>query len=304
MLINVLTIKNLIAQQFPQYIDLPLIPVKNSGNDNRTFHLGTSMLIRCPSKKKYSCRIVKEFKCLSILSERLDKLTSISMTKPIACGKANDEYPYNWLINTYIEGDQITRENIKEIDLNILAKDLGTFLNCLYNIPINIFNKDELEGLKPSEENFFRGGNLENYTSDVHKAVEILGNSIDNKIVYEIWNNALQTVWNNTPVIVHGDISWGNTIIKNGTLNGIIDWGQVSVGDPACDLVVYWILFDESSRKIFRDTVDLSEDTWKRARAWCLWKGLIILSNICDASFLPEWKNPELIIKNLLNDHF
>lgn len=38
----------LISTQFPQWKDLPIRPVKTSGWDNRTFHLGEEMLVRMP----------------------------------------------------------------------------------------------------------------------------------------------------------------------------------------------------------------------------------------------------------------
>ncbi len=39
-------IAKLIHEQFPQWSDLDIKPVKYSGNDNRTFHLGEHMSVR------------------------------------------------------------------------------------------------------------------------------------------------------------------------------------------------------------------------------------------------------------------
>lgn len=38
--ISVELVENLISEQFPQWKDLKIEPVKNGGHDNRTFHLG------------------------------------------------------------------------------------------------------------------------------------------------------------------------------------------------------------------------------------------------------------------------
>lgn len=51
--------KNLIAQQFPEFIKLPIQSVKTQGHDNRTFRLGEDKLIRLPSAQSYSQHVKK-----------------------------------------------------------------------------------------------------------------------------------------------------------------------------------------------------------------------------------------------------
>ncbi len=36
-----------------------------------------------------------------------------------------------------------------------------------------------------------------------------------------------------------------------------------------------WTLFDHAQRRVFAGAVDLDEATWRRGRAWALWKALI-----------------------------
>lgn len=57
----------------------------------------------------------------------------------------------------------------------------------------------------------------------------------------------------------------------------MIDFGTSGIGDPACDLVPAWTLFDGTARAAFVDAVDLDPATWSRARAWALWKTVITL---------------------------
>lgn len=83
--------------------------------------------------------------------------------------------------------------------------------------------------------------------------------------------------WDKDPVWVHGDVSAGNLLINEGRLTAVIDFGLLSIGDPACDLVMAWTVFDDVSRKIFRETLPLDQQTWDRARAWALWKSLIVM---------------------------
>ncbi len=48
---------------------------------------------------------------------------------------------------------------------------------------------------------------------------------------------------------------------NNGKLCAAIDFGQLDMGDPACDLVIAWTLFTTESRNIFRAALNHDKDT-------------------------------------------
>ena len=58
--IHVGLVKRLIREQFPEWSELEIIPVKKGGNDNRTFHLGDDMSVRLPSAEQYVPQVEKE----------------------------------------------------------------------------------------------------------------------------------------------------------------------------------------------------------------------------------------------------
>jgi aminoglycoside phosphotransferase (APT) family kinase protein len=58
----------------------------------------------------------------------------------------------------------------------------------------------------------------------------------------------------------------------------VIDFGQLAVGDPACDLTIAWTWFEGASRAEFLARSRLDRDTWDRARGWALWKALLQLA--------------------------
>lgn len=60
-------VKRLIGEQFPEWAHLEVKPVKFSGHDNRTFHLGDKMSVRLPSDAAYAPQVEKENKWLPIL---------------------------------------------------------------------------------------------------------------------------------------------------------------------------------------------------------------------------------------------
>ena len=51
----------------------------------------------------------------------------------------------------------------------------------------------------------------------------------------------------------------------------MIDFGDITSGDPATDLSIAWMLFHPRRRETFRETAGtVDDDTWARARGWAL----------------------------------
>ncbi|MFV0395371.1 MAG: aminoglycoside phosphotransferase family protein [Coprobacillaceae bacterium] len=255
----------LIKEQFPKWGNLTISPVEKSGHDNRTFHLGDSMLIRLPSDKCYEPAVQKESTWLPYLSKHI----SYQITKPIAIGKPSTEYPYTWSINEWIDGETLSESYCNNSDF---VKELTDCLKQLQSIDTN---GGPVAGLH----NFYRGGDLCVYDDETRKALNDLNDKIDTDICTYIWERALSSKWNRAPVWVHGDVAEGNILVKDNTLVGLIDFGVLAIGDPACDLVIAWTFFDEKCRKQFIKAMDLDINTWYRAMGWALWKALITYDN-------------------------
>ena len=55
--IDATLVQRLVAEQFPQWSDLPVRPVERSGWDNRSFRLGDDLVARLPSRAEYAAKI-------------------------------------------------------------------------------------------------------------------------------------------------------------------------------------------------------------------------------------------------------
>jgi aminoglycoside phosphotransferase (APT) family kinase protein len=106
-------------------------------------------------------------------------------------------------------------------------------------------------------------------------------------------------MWQHAPVWVHGDVSQGNLLLRDGRPCAVIDFGSCCVGDPACDSVIAWTLFDGDSRAAFRAALALDEATWARARGWVVWKALIVASGLASTNAL-YWAQPWRVTEDLL----
>lgn len=259
--INTHLVEKLIAEQFPQWQSLPIHPVAQSGWDNRTFHLGEEMGVRLPSHKEYEPQIEKEYQWLPWLSKQL----SFQITQPIVLGKPSLAYPWHWSINHWIEGESASRQNIH--DITCFAEALGTFLKEVQSL-------DATGGPLAGAHNFYRGGSLNAYDHEMQLAIPKIKNSQEQSLAASLWQESLSSEWRLRPVWVHGDLAVGNILVRSGGLHAIIDFGQLAIGDPACDLVIAWNFFSSEERAIFKSAVQLDNDTWIRALGWALWKTL------------------------------
>lgn len=223
------------------------------------------MSIRLPSAERYASQVEKENLWLPFLEQHIQLPISV----PIAKGKPNEDFPWSWSVCKWIRGEVASRDNIKS--MKCFAKDLAKFLKELQSI-------DSSGGPLAGEHNFYRGGSLSVYDEETRMTVKKIQNVFNESesVFLDIWNKALETHWTKEPVWVHGDIAPGNLLVDaKGKLCAVIDFGILGVGDPACDLAMAWTFFDHESRQVFKESLDLDEDTWDRARGWALWKTLI-----------------------------
>jgi aminoglycoside phosphotransferase (APT) family kinase protein len=80
-----------------------------------------------------------------------------------------------------------------------------------------------------------------------------------------------------TPVLLHADLTAGNLLVVDGRLSGVIDFGAMTYGDPAVEVLTAWELFDPAQREIYRAQLSLDEVTWLRGAAWALSISLVAL---------------------------
>lgn len=283
-------VTELISTQFPEYTNLPIKAVEPNGWDNRTFRLGKQMSIRLPSAERYAAKVSIEHIWLPKLGSNL----SIPIPTPIAIGNPAKNYPWNWSIYGWIEGQSANTLHIDDKTLERLGLQLADFLNELQAI-------DSSDGPLPGEHNFFRGASPIVYDAETRSAIDRLEAHVDAAKATSVWEQAISSRWEKKTVWIHGDFSAGNILINNNQLAGVIDFGGMAVGDPSCDLVIAWTLLKETSRDKFKSALRLDEDTWDRARGWALWKALITLEALEDKVGLKA-KEQLLVIEEVLND--
>ncbi|WP_426625512.1 phosphotransferase [Leifsonia sp. McL0607] len=67
----------------------------------------------------------------------------------------------------------------------------------------------------------------------------------------------------------------GEPATEDSGLAAVLDFGDVTSGDPATDLATAWLTFDGEARERFRSALPVAPDaaTWRRARGWAVTMG-------------------------------
>jgi aminoglycoside phosphotransferase (APT) family kinase protein len=268
--IDVGLVSRLIADQFPAWTRLPVRPVANGGWDNRTFHLGDDMLVRMPSAERYAPQVQREQEWLPRLAPSLP----VPIPRPLAMGRPSAGYPWHWSVYQWLPGEPAASAHM--LDKPAFARDLAAFLLALHRVPTE-------GGPLPGPDNFYRGGPLSTYDVQARRAIADLPEPFDRRQVGAIWKAAVGAEWTGPPVWVHGDLAPSNLLVRDGRLSAVIDFGQLGVGDPACDLAIAWTSLRGPSREVFRSALRLDPPTWARGRAWAAWKAAILLSGLARA---------------------
>jgi aminoglycoside phosphotransferase (APT) family kinase protein len=119
----------------------------------------------------------------------------------------------------------------------------------------------------------------------MRERVEQLTEELDTSAVLALWAESLQVPdWDGVPLWLHGDLHPANVLVHAGRLSAVIDFGDITAGDPATDLSVAWMMFDANQRPLLRAAAGQrdDDDTWARARGWALALSVAFLSSSAD----------------------
>ena len=258
-------VRRLLADQFPQWADLPIEPVESSGTDNAIYRLGEDMAVRLPRVPGSTGTIDKEQRWLP----KLAPLLPVAISQPLARGLPGQGYPWHWSVHRWLAGESVNVERMA--DPVGLAQDLGGFVAAMRRI--------DTTGGPIAGRDGSRGVPLARRDAATREAIAQLDGLVDGPAVTTAWEAAVRApTWQRPGVWIHGDLPSGNVLIDDsGRLSAVIDFGCIAVGDPACDVMAAWTLFEAEGREAFRSVIEVDDATWTRGRGWALSFALIAL---------------------------
>ncbi|MDA3626434.1 aminoglycoside phosphotransferase family protein [Saccharopolyspora sp. WRP15-2] len=258
-------IAELLREQHPDLADLP-VTFGARGWDNQLWRLGDDLAVRLPWATEGADELLrKEHALLPAVAPRLP----LPIPVPQRLGRPSERFPRSWIVTTWVPGEPADRAPATR---GAEAADtLAAFLSALHQPAPD----DAPTGRHR------RGAPL----ADISEGFgPLLAETTDRGLVpcpdavREVWDDALAApAWTGPALWLHGDLHPANLLTRDGNFCGVVDFGDMCAGDPACDLAACWLLLPDGAVDRFHQSYSPAADaaTRRRARGWALVKALV-----------------------------
>ncbi len=248
-------VRHLIDTQFPEFSELPLKLV-GSGWDNQNYQLGTEYLVRIPRRELGAKLISHEIEW----TQKLEKQLPLPIPTPLRTGSPDTTYPWQWSILPWFEGNTARNATLSESELFRLVQ----FLKVLRTI-----NPED------APKNPFRDVPLMDKADTIEEKIQKKKLSLPPSIL-TLWEDALSEDLDTKACLIHGDLHPENIIVKEGAIQAVIDWGDITMADPATDLAIFWMLpMDKTLRERLLLEYGATASTIARAKGWAVFYAVV-----------------------------
>lgn len=266
--ISIDLVRRLLRAQHPELSHL-VLELLTEGWDNASYRLGEELLVRLPRRSASAPLIEHERLWLPKIAGRLP----LPIPVPLYSGAPGEGFPWPWSICRYIPG--VSAAVTEPDDLNRTAEVLGGFLRRLHS-----------PAPSDAPANPYRGGPLLSRDATTRQRLDMVSDLgfVAFAELERLWVGALELpAFGGEPTWLHGDLHPHNILVDDGRLSGIVDFGDITSGDPATDLSVAWMMLPAESHRSFRHAYgDDSRALWGRARGWAIGLGLAYVATSAD----------------------
>lgn len=238
-------------------------PVKTAeGWDSEVWRLGEDLAVRLPRRAAAAPLVLHEQRSLALIAPAIEAF-GVGVPRPLVRGIPDDRFPWPWSIVPWIEGSRgidVPRSERTGWVERLAPALLALHIDAPADHPVNPV----------------RGVPLATRSAAFGERAETLAGRGERErrwasALGDAWAEGLEVEpWTRSPVWIHGDLHPANLVAHGAELRGIVDFGDVTAGDPAYDLAIAWLAFDRRGRERFVDATENRYDdaTWIRARAW------------------------------------
>ncbi len=265
----------LIAGQFPQLADLPVRPF-DAGWDNTVFRVGDDLLFRFPRREIAVPGVRREIAVLGRLAPHLP----LPIPVPLHVGAPALGFPWPWFGAPRLPGVGLMTTGLPFEDRAAVGAALGEFLRALHS---PVLAAEVGEGLPPDPT---RRADMPYRVAltraRLHELAEA-GEWIDDAATHALLDAAATLPPSSGRAVLHGDLHAAHVLVAGDAVTGVIDWGDLCVGDPAIDLSIAFGALAGPSRAAFlaaRGPLDAATEL--RARTIAVTLAAILLAYAID----------------------
>jgi len=224
-------VRALLAEQHPDLVDLPLTHAAQ-GWDNVTFRLGEHLAVRLPARAPAAPLVEHEQRWLPTLARTLP----VPVPAPVRLGRPGAGFPWAWSVVPWLAGRP--SDELAAGERDAWAPELAAALAALHR-----------PAPAAAPVNPFRGVPLA--ARDEVVRARLAGHPAHDALL-AAWDDGLAAPgWRGPAVWLHGDPHPANLLAAEGHLAAILDFGDVTSGDPAADLGTTWATFTAAGRDRF-----------------------------------------------------
>jgi aminoglycoside phosphotransferase (APT) family kinase protein len=253
-------VRSLLQDQHPDLAGLEIREVIG-GWDNMMWRLGDELAVRLPRTQRAPALLRSEQRWLPALASHLP----LPIPTPVRVGEPSALFPQTWTVARWVTGVPADQAPIIRPEA---AESLAEFLTALHR-----------EAPDEAPANPTRGGALQALADSLDEWLPVIASSDRASEVRRAWEHAVAApAWGRAPVWLHADLHPANVVVADGTLCGVIDFGELCAGDPATDLAAAWVLLPAGAASRFFDAYRLADDaTIRRARGWAVLRSLVLI---------------------------
>lgn len=262
--------QRLIETQFP-ILAPAYLEHFGTGWDNIAYLVNGTYVFRFPRRTMGVGLIEREIRILPLLAPHLP----LPIPAPRFAGSPVADYPSPFAGYRLIAGVTACRCRLSDADRARNAAPLARFLTALHHIPVDA----ETSAWAPGDE--IERANLAKRAPVVKERLRVLAPelpALDVEALSALVDDLAATPpYTEPPCWVHGDL-YPRHLLLDGAHDvcGVIDWGDVHLGDPALDLSIAFSFLPPEARRTFQDAYPGSEALWRRARKRALHYGAIL----------------------------
>ncbi|MCF1473779.1 MULTISPECIES: aminoglycoside phosphotransferase family protein [Rhizobium/Agrobacterium group] len=254
--INAAHVRDLIADQFPQFRGEEIIELETAGTANAIFRIGAKHAARFPLRMMDPAECSRLLEAEARASAEFNECCLFPSPKPVGIGRQSSDYPLPWYVQTWIEGQIATPTGL--CNSPVFALDLVRLIITLRTANLN---GRTFEGRG-------RGGNLTDHDGWMEVCFSKSEHLLDVDHLRSMWRSLRELPSPNREVMSHKDIIPTNLLVNGEHLVGVLDTGGFAPADPSLDLVAGWHLLDRDTRAAFREGLQVDDLEWHRGAAW------------------------------------